>query len=237
MPSYNCACDDGFYNSETLGELRVDLLERLGYAAQVANPPPGMTGLLNNFLRRSQSFLYRRHRALRTERFYEWPMVVGERFYGVRDNVDACVKKLDAGRITWAGVEDLNGTWLPLTRGINPSNYTSIDFNGLPAVYEVRQCIEVFPAPDAAYTLRIKGHFGLERFTEDTDHATIDSDLLFLWALANAKNHYGHSDAADVAAQAQVYLGELVADTHGTHRYIPGAADVRVATKPVFPFE
>jgi len=101
----------------------------------------------------------------------------------------------------------------------------------------VRQCIEVFPAPDAAYTLRIKGHFGLEPFINDTDRATIDSDLLFLWALANAKNHYGHADASDVADQAQVYLKELVAETHGTSRYIPGAADHVAATKPVFPFE
>lgn len=234
MANFNCACEDGNYYAETLAELRVSLLERLGYAAQAANPPPGMAALLDNFLRRSQNFLYRRYKALHTERFYRWPMVVGERFYGVRDNIDDCPRKLEPGRITGVWVQDTDGAWMPMTYGIPPTFYTNVDQNGLPALYEVRQCIEVFPAPDDEYILRIKGHFGLDRFTEDTDTCTIDSELLFLWALANAKNHYGQPDASDVAAQAQTYLKELVAETHGTRRYIPGASAAAALSRPLF---
>jgi hypothetical protein len=98
----------------------------------------------------------------------------------------------------------------------------------------VRQCIEVFPAPAEAYTLRVKGHFGLGRFTEDTDQCTIDSDLLFLWALANAKNHYRHPDAQDIASQANTYLLELVAAAHGTRRYVPGTRVADPHSRPVF---
>jgi len=234
MPNFNCSCDEGFYGNETLAELRRDLLIRLGYAAQAANPPPGMVILLDSFLQRAQNFLYRRYRALQTERFYEWLMTEDERFYGIRDNDDVCTKKMDAGRVTWVGVEDLNGTWLELYRGIPPEFYTGVESSGLPARYEIRQCIEVFPAPAEAYTLRVKGHFGLERFTEDTDHCTIDSDLLFMWALANAKNHYGQPDGADIAAQAQTYLRDLIAETHGTTRYVPGASPTPAATRPYF---
>jgi hypothetical protein len=234
MPNFNCECDEGFYNNETLGELRIDLLVRLGYAAQAANPPPGMVPLLDSFLSRAQKFLYKRYRALHTQRFYRWEMTPGERFYGIRDNIDDCPKKLDPGRITWVGVEDLNGTWYELTRGIMPRFYTSVAFEGMPSHFEVRQCIEVFPAPQEAYTLRVKGHFGLQRFTEDADYCTIDSELLFMWALANAKNHYGQPDADDVAAQAQTYLKELVAETHGTNRYIPGTVRLSPQTPPLF---
>lgn len=245
MPSFNCSCDEGFYGNETLSELRISLLERLGYAAQVANPPPGMNGLLNNFLRRSQSFLYRRYRALQTERFYSWVMIPGERFYGVLenderlyggnfDNGEECARRLDTGKLSWVGVEDLNGVWSPLTAGIPPECYTSVDFSGLPARYEVRQCIEVFPAPAEAYTLRVKGHFGLSRFTEDDDQCTIDSELLFMWALANAKNHYGQPDAQDIATQAQTYLRDLIADSHGTRRYVPGTSSAPMRSRPVF---
>jgi hypothetical protein len=235
MPNFNCECDEGFYEgSETLADLRRDVLVRLGYAAQADNPPPGMADLLDSFLNRSQNFLYRRYKALRTERFYRWTMTVGERFYGIRDNIDECVKKLEGGRISWIGVEDLNGTWLPLRAGIDPSFYTAVDFQGIPSHYEVRQCIEVFPAPAEAYTLRVKGHFGLGRFTEDTDQCTIDSDLLFLWALANAKNHYGQPDGADIAAQAQTMLRDIVAESHTTRRYIPGRVDIPAQTKPLF---
>ena len=245
MPSFNCSCDEGFYENETLAELRVSVLERLGYAAQVSNPPPGMTGLLNNFLRRSQAFLYRRYRALQTERFYSWLMTPGERFYGILenderlyggnfDNGEECMRKLDAGRLTWVGVEDLNGTWCELTAGIPPEFYTSVESQGIPSRYEERQCIEVFPAPAEAYTLRVKGHFGLGRFTEDTDYCTIDSELLFMWALANAKNHYGQPDAKDIAAQAQTYLRDLISESHGTRRYVPGASPAPTRTKPLF---
>jgi hypothetical protein len=234
MPNFNCECEDGFYGSETLADLRRDLLVRLGYAAQASAPPPGMALLLDNFLQRGQNFLYRRYRALRTERFYRWTMTPGERFYGIRDNIDDCTRKLDQSKITWAGVEDLNSAWLPLRNGIPPEFYTSSVYDGMPSHYEVRQCIEVFPAPDEAYTLRVKGHFGLERFTEDTDTCTLDSDLVFMWALANAKNHYGQPDAQDVAAQAQTYLRELVAETHGTKRYIPGTTTAAALTRPLF---
>lgn len=234
MPVYNAACDAGFYNNETLGEIRYDVLVRLGFAAQTANPPPGMVALLNSFIIRAQNFLYRRHRALRTERMYTWTMVPDERYYGLRDSEDECIKLLDAGRVTWVGVQDLNGAWYPLIRGIPPTLYTSIDSPGRPARYEIRQEIEIFPAPDAAYTLRVQGHFGLMPFVEDTDHSTIDSDLLFMWALANAKNHYGHPDAADVAAQAQTYLKDLVAETHAGRRYVPGGHEPPLISQPLF---
>jgi hypothetical protein len=234
MPNFNCDCDSGGYLNETLGDLRRSLLIRLGYAAQADNPPPGMAALLNDFLQRGQKFLYRRYRALETERMFSWTMTPGERFYGIRDNDGSCIKKLDEYRLSWVGVSDLNGFWLPMRQGIDPVFYTAETFQGIPSHYEVRQCIEVFPAPSAAYTLRIKGHFGLNRFTEDTDQTTIDSELVFMWALANAKNHYGQPDAADVAAQAQTYLRELVAGSHGTARTIPGMVDVPQLPQPVF---
>ncbi len=232
MTNFNCSCDEGMYNAETLYELRLSLLERLGYAASAANPPPGMVALLNNFLRRSQNFLYRRYRALHTERFFNWDMVEGERFYDLRDNSDECTRKWDPLKLSGVWLEDPNGAWMPLSQGIHPGCYTSVAQNGMPSMYDIRQCIEVFPAPDQAYTLHVKGDFGLDRFTEDTDHATIDSELLFLWALANAKNHYGQADAQDVAAQGQTYLRELVAASHGTRRYVPGMAPPIAVAQP-----
>lgn len=234
MVSFNCECDQGFYGTETLEELRTSMMERLGYASQADNPPPGMARLIDNFLRRGQAFLYRRHRALQTERFFSWEMVEGERFYDIPDNQEACTKRLDAYKISGVYVEDLNGQWLPLIAGIPPVYYTMASFNGLPQRYEIRQCIEVLPAPSTTYTLWVKGHFGLNRFTEDSDTTTLDSELVFLWALANAKNHYGQPDAQDVAMQAQAYLRELVAGSHGTRRYIPGTIDLPPETPPIF---
>lgn len=233
MPSFNATCSEGFYDAATLAELRYDVLVRLGYAAQAANPPPGMGILVDSFLQSAQRLLYRKYKALHTERIFTWQMTVGEQFYGLRNNLDDCSKKLEPSKIRGAWVGDMNGAWIPLTRGINPSLYTSASYNGLPTRFEVRQMIEVFPAPDVAYTLRVQGDFGLLRFTENTDICTLDSEAVFLWALANAKNHYGQQDAKDVAAQANTLIGDLTAGTHGGRRYVPGEAAPCVPPRPV----
>lgn len=239
MPNYNCECDDGFYDHQTLAELRQDVLIGLGYASQLANPPPGIVSMVDNWLKQAQNFLYRKYNALQTERFFGWtldPANGGERFYGLRANTLAagCSKRLDAYKITGVFCEDLNNAWYPLFKGIPPTFYTMAVYQGIPARYEIRQCIEIFPAPAAAYTLWIKGHFPPMRFTEDTDVCTLDSTLVYLWALANAKNHYGHPDAGDLADQAKSYLGDLVAGSHGTARYVPGTIDLPPETPPLF---
>lgn len=238
MTVYNAATDLGFESNETLATLRQDMLVRLGYAAQTNNPPPGMALLLNNFLRRSQNFLYRRYRALQTERYFHWVMVPGERFYGVLDDVPmddpVTTYKLNPERITGVWLEDLMHTWIPMTKGVDASYFTTLNRPGIPTRYEIKQTIEVFPAPAAAYTLHVKGHFGLLPFVKDTDTCTINSDLLFLWALGNAKNHYGQADASDIAAEAMTMLKTLVGDSHNTARYIPGENVPVPATKPLF---
>ena len=231
--SFNCDCDDHTSN-ETLSEIRTRLLIRLGYAAQAANPPQGMAALLDDFIRSGQKYLYNKFPPLRTERFYTWTMQAGVRFYDLAANEDTCTKRLDEYKISWVGVSDLNEVWLPMGKGIPPEFYTVVNYNGIPSRYEIRQCIEVFPPPASGYKLRIKAHFGLEPLIADTDQTTVDSELVFMWALANAKNHYGQSDAKDVAAQANTYLGTLVAGAHATARYVPGTCPAPAVPMPVF---
>ena len=216
---YNCECDDTT-NYETLAELRDRLMVRLGYAAQVDNPPPGMEALLGDFLRSAQRLLYMKYKELRTERVFTWTLEEGTRFYDLDDNDESCTKRLNALKLSWVGVEDLNGAWIPLAAGIPPEFYTGLPVaNSLPQRYEIRQCIEVSPPPDAAgYRLRVKGHYQLQAFTADDDQTTIDSELVFLWALATAKAHYGHPDANNIAAMANDYLGRLVGGSHGARR-------------------
>lgn len=228
MANFNCVCEDD-WPQETLANLRRRLMVRLGFAAQADNPPPGMTDLLNDFLQDAQEQLYRRYDVLRTERFFRWTMTPGERFYDIRSNdeIDGedpghCDVTLDPRKVTWVGVSDLNGVWYPLIEGIPPEAYTMIDAApGWPTRYEIRQCIEVWPAPDEAYTLRIKGHFGLQPFTEDEDTTTIDPHAVFLFALGLGKRHYGKRDAEDAFRQVASYIGGLVAGSHHTARYVP----------------
>lgn len=232
--NFNCSCPepDTF---DTMVNLRNRLMLRLGFGAQQANPPPGMTPLLNEFLQSAQVSLYKRYPARFTRRFFTWAMQAGDRFYGVKANTDDVYRNLRADftkGIEWSGIQDPKNTWTPIFEGIMPELYTMATQFGRPVRYEIRECIEVFPAPDGPYTLVLKAHTALQPFIADSDQTTIDSEVVFLHALAVAKMHYGQPDANNTQAIANAYLGELCAGTHLNRRYIPGAHPQMPIVKP-----
>ena len=197
--------------------------------------PPNLNGVINDFLESAQRYLYRRYKQLHTTRLFRWKVNPGQRFYSLMDNDEdvLCDFQMDPNkRIEWAGIQDSRNVWYPLVQGIPPQLYTMINKPWRPARYEIRQAIEVYPAPDQTYWMWFKGHFGLQAFTLDTQSTTLDAELVFLWALANAKAHYGQRDANDIAAQANDYRKELIAGTHQTASYIPGTVAVPPAVRP-----
>jgi hypothetical protein len=212
---------------------------RLGYAAQVSNYPPGMSALLSDFLQSAQVILYAQNPALHTERFFTWTLTAGTRYYDIAVNdeqtsgANFCTKVLsDYKPPTWVGFQDDNDAWIQMSEGIAPERYTQTT-QGRPDSYEIRQGIEIFPAPDSStYKLRIKGNFGLLAFTDDADTTTLDAELVFTLALGNAKAHYGQRDAQSVLAQVTSYLKAINAGAHGTARYIPRFAPAPVLTRP-----
>ena len=230
--SYNCECETD-PEAKTLAELRTETLKLTGYAMQAANPPPGVAEQYNALLRTSQEYLYRKYRALETERFFSWTLTPGIRYYGLRDNRNCCDVKLNKYRITGAWLQDLNNVWWPLIYGIDPTFYTlNVNF-GWPAFYEIRQCVEIFPAPQAAYTLWIKGHFNLLPFEDDADVTTISAEPVKNWAVFLAKSAKGAADANVYAAMAKDQIGQLISGAHVSKRYIPGTSEIPVPTPPV----
>lgn len=233
---YNCSrLDMNGQPSATLAALRARIMVRLGFAVQAANPPPGMAALINDFLLDGQSYLWRTFQALQTRRFFRWKIIPGQRFYSLLDNDEDVLSTfhLDPLKtIEWVGVQDTRNVWYPMIEGIPPVLYTMITKPWRPARYAIRQALEIYPAPDQTYFLWMRANFGLLSFVNDNDTTTIDSNLLFLHALANAKNHYQQPDAKDIEAQAQSYRGFLVAATHGTSSYIPGTIAVPPAVRP-----
>jgi len=233
--NYNCACMDQVVPTDTLLSLRTRIMTRLGFASQAANPLPGMKALVNDFLSSGQAYLYKRYSQLHTRRLFRWKVSPGQRFYSIKDNDDdiLCNFTMDPTKaIEWAGIQDSRNVWYPLIEGIPPQLYTMITKPWRPARYEIRQCIELYPAPDQTYWLWFKAHFGLLSFALDTDSTTIDAELVFLHALANAKAHYGQPDANNIESQANAYRAQLIAGTHGTSKYIPGTIAVPPAVRP-----
>lgn len=239
--SFNCTCiDEAGTGYQTLLQMRQRLMTRLGFGNQLANPPPGVALLMDSFLQDAQVLIYNRAQWLVEERYFSWPLLNGVRLYDIRENAEPCSAKLNPDKITWAGIVR-EGIWYTLVAGIAPPLNGYLTTAGYPVYYAVRACIEVWPKPDITEgSLVIKGNFGLLPFTEDTDRATIDDNLIFMLALGNAKAHYRQPDADRYIQQGEVLLNNLVAGTHNTKRYVPGRSRdvdlVYVQPTPSVPF-
>jgi hypothetical protein len=299
------------FTVKTLLQLRNRLMIRLGFAAQLAVPPPGMTELLNDFLYDGQLQMYERYSPLRNEIW--WPIAVtqGNRHYDVpsistheqtdiafNDNspavddvtratgsfiddgftpgmvvtisgsasnnmitfVIAAVEALKLTSSTAAGLvteavgtaTTLNtithtaldmrriseqwlkdgSTWNPMRDGIDTNRFNETG-QSWPQDYEWTDHLEIWPEPDKAYTIYVKGHFGLRPFEADTDVTTIDHELVFLHALANSKSHYGQKDAGTYYRQLEVFLRNLNKKKFGNQRFIPNPdPPIRILSKP-----
>lgn len=220
---FNCTCSgaDGI-QYRTLLEMRRSMIIKLGRGNQLANPGPGVAALIDEHLRDAQTLLYNRAQWLLMERWFSWPLLAGVRLYGLAQNSEPCDKRINPNKITWAGIVR-TGLWIPMRYGIRPQFNSYPTVVGYPLWYEIRQCIEVWPAPDITEgALVIKGNFGLQPLVEDTDRASIDDTLICLLALGTLKAHFRQPDAQTYVQMGEVMLSNLVAGTHATERYIPG---------------
>lgn len=132
--------------------------------------------------------------------------------------------QVDSRKIAFVGIQSQT-RWYELVCGIPPTAY-NLTAVGLPIRYEIRQCLEVWPPPSTADTLWVKGQFGLLPFAADGDTTSIDWQPIFSYALFLAKAHDGQQDAQiygdQGAGMTATYIGNLVAGSHHTKRYIPG---------------
>lgn len=207
--------------------------------------PPNATALVTGFITDAQRQIVRRYPAVRMDRWFSWSLTAGERFYDLPANdeqavgADQCTKVIDPLTIKWVGATH-GTTRYPLRQGIPPQLLDYATTSGWPSYYEIKQCIEIWPAPAATEgTLRIRAGFVATPFAADSDLPSIDDELVFLLALANAKAHFKQPDAGNIIQQFEIHLQGVVAGSHGAARYIPGRRDgdmVYVEPVPSVPF-
>lgn len=231
----NCDCISS-YNSDTMGNMVQRMMVRLGYAASAANPPPGMTALLKDFLAESQRFLFDKVASFRDSRYFSWDLEQGVRHYGYGTSDEPCGLPFIPDHVEGVWTTDGNvgnERWNKLICGIDPYLYSGGDRQSYPQRYELRQCVELWPAPDDRVgKLVIKAKAGLGPFEDDADTTSIDSDIVFLLALANAKAHYNKPDAQTYGGMVQSRISDLIAAAHHTRRYIPGGGDPYMPPEP-----
>lgn len=184
-----------------LSDCRNELAARLGFGAMVGagqmNAP-----ILNSFLADAQEQLYLALDWPELVTFDEKQTNVGQAFYDWPANVNL-------RRILSVAVRISGNLWHPLQRGIEFS-HRSVPTSSYPLRYEpTAQQMEVWPVPGAAYTLRRYYVQALGRFTQNDDPVTLEGRLVLLFALANAKAHYKHSDAQLYFKQAEDLLTDI----------------------------
>jgi hypothetical protein len=177
----------------TLGELRADLIRRLGFGASGASAGV-ITANIDNFLLLAHKHVYEAHDWMRLRKYED--QTIGVDQYLLDYPSDA-----NEERITDIWVQ-VNGVWREVHAGISKEDYTYQDNTSWPARYELYEQIELLPKADQQYTVRIWYIQQLTRLTQDGDRCMVDDELVFLHALANAKAHYRHADA-------QLYQGQF----------------------------
>jgi hypothetical protein len=177
----------------TLGEMRSELLARVGMGAQGASG--AAQTLLNSFLRNGQAQLYR---------LQDWKHLIDyeDKTIGASQNQvdypDACARDQRVLRIETV----YGGQWRQLPEGIRTEDWDHMDVVGFPLKFDRYAQILVYPKADQVYTLRVWYVADLAPFTQDEHRASLDDEMILLHALVNAKAHYRHPDAS-------LYQGQL----------------------------
>lgn len=208
----------------TLGELRAELLGRLGYAAQGARAGALVT-TVDSYLKRAQSYLYWKYEFPELRLTYDWSTAKGQTLYDWPDNMEP--RQLIELRVLYSDI------WHPMREGIEYDHDSVVDTQYYPRRYDRRAQLEIWPQPDGIYTMRGEYYQRLGRFTQDNDRVTLDEDLVFTLALARAKRHYKHPDAADYFEEIKDRRRQLQGAAHGNKRYFVGREETEAQPKPV----
>ena len=213
----------------------MDQAERM-LADYMRRRPANIRRIATGLLQEAQRFLFEKVASFRQSRFFRWPLQQGVRFYDFNGNDDTCGLRFVPELVEGVYVTDADcphERWRPLAAGINPMLYNGGVRESWPTRYEFRQCIEIFPAPDEREGfLRIKAKFDIQRFEEDGDVTTIDADLVLMHAIAVGKLQFGQQDAQQYQAMVQSRIGDIIAGSHHTRRYIADGYEVADANPP-----
>ena len=207
----------------TLGDLRSELITRLGFGAQGA-AAGAIIQIVDSILNREQQYLYWKYNFNELQKTAEINTAISQTLYDWPDDVNP--------RQTWEYRVQYNDIWHPMFENITFEYDTIADMPFFPRRYDKKDQLEIWPQPDAVYKIRYEYYVRLGRFTQDTDRCTVDDDLLFALALGKAKLHYRHPDAQTYLAQADALMRELNLRNLGQKRFIIGDKDDEALPRP-----
>lgn len=195
---------------KTLGEIRSDIQTRLGFGmagqAGIVN-----SALIDSMIRSAQEQLYEQFDWAELKATYERTTGTNQQFYDYP--ADCNIERMKSFVIIWGG------RYIPLKEGIEP-HHRSNNSGSVPARYERRDQIELFPIPlTNEYTLRFEYIKTLSTLIVNSDRTSLPSEIVYLHALANAKAHYRQPDSETYATQLDALMNKLKAKHRSTKVY------------------
>lgn len=212
-----------------MSDMISEMSARLGFNAQTTLSA-AVQSQLQWFLHDAQEQLYWQYEWEYLRTFWPTTLVVGQQYYPFSAMIDGNGDLPEGRRIRSVSVV-VSNLWTPLREGINPALYT-LTTTSIPVRYaRVEQAVngsdtlEIWPTPSTAYVIQVEAMIALRPFAVSTDVTTLDERLVLLFALANAKAHYGMADAGSVMNNAAALLNRLRAANHGQKRYLANRFD------------
>jgi len=201
----------------TLGELRAELMARLGMGAQGASG--ASQALMNSFLRNGQAQLYRAQDWVHLTDYKDVSLGVGQNLldYPTGGTMNAAVGCVRNQRLL--RVEVLHATeWRELRDGIKTEHWNNMDTRSYPARFQRLAQVLIYPRADQIYNVRFWFVRDLAPFTVDGDRASLDDEMVLLHAVATGKAHYRHPDSTIYQGQLRDLLSSLRAQSFGIGR-------------------
>lgn len=135
-------------------------------------------------------------------------------------------------REVWIEQGDTQRT--PLSQGITHAMRADADLRDIPYHYDTDQqgtddafTLEVWPTPDQAYTLYVDHNRVLQRFSEAADLPSAPGRLVFGYALAMGKAHYGLADAETAGQSFRTMLSTEKYKQRENRRFVPPTSERR----------
>jgi hypothetical protein len=200
----------------TLGTLRAELAMRLGF---VPTGPAAQhqRAELDSFLQEAQEYVYAQTQGNQSACTASFVTSPGERLYDWHDR--ARDQTIEPHRVQEVGIQHAK-RYEKLVHGISAHKRESQLARGCPRYYDnLNKQLLLWPTPNARYTVILTYHAALPQLEQDADRPGVPEKLLLLYAIASAKAHYRHADAAVAGKAFDALLREYQSRQHGQRRY------------------
>lgn len=210
---------------KTLDQMLTELKHRLGFVSQGSgsklNDP-----ILKSFLQEGQEYVFHQLDAPLARKRTEIVLAPGSKLYDFHN--DSEDEDIDPYLIDAVDLYETDTNLVSLRQGITEKMRSTTVERSVPERWDVLNGqLELFPIPDQSYRLVLHYRQGLNRLEQGDDRPCVPSRLVFLYALASAKAHYGHADAQTTGQIFQSELHSAKSHQHMNKRYIIGQGDVQ----------